>query len=410
MDLGSTIVAVDWERLAPQQRERPLVFVLTRTLPHFRRPIFERLSQQPDFDIVFLHSTEINAGDTGIAAPALDRSFPVETSQVGRQPLAVVVQWESLRRVRTFNPDVILCEGTINFLTVYLAAWRQWWRGQGVIYWAKGATPKARGGLVGALREFVYWISTRPATLCVGYGETSRPYFRSLGFDDERIVVAQNAVDTSMILADPDGWAEQGRTFRSEMNVAPGATILAVVSRLIGRKRIDLLIEAAGQLAERHGPIVVAIGGTGPAEEELRAQAAGFGDKLDVRFLGKLPIGDDNRLYAAADINVFPGAVGLAIVQSMALARPTVCADEPFADAELVEHERTGLRFERGSATALAEQLERLIKDPALGGELGRQGREHIRTRATIDNMVNQLAEAIRRGLRLRRRARGQSK
>ena len=126
-----------------------------------------------------------------------------------------------------------------------------------------------------------------------------------------------------------------------------------------GGKRIDLLIEAAGQLAERHGPIVVAIGGTGPAEEELRAQAARFGDKLDVRFLGKLPIGDDNRLYAAADINVFPGAVGLAIVQSMALARPTVCADEPYADSELVEHEKTGLRFARGSATV------------HLGGEAG---------------------------------------
>ncbi len=402
-------MAVDWEGLAPGQRERPLVFVLTRTLPHFRRPVFERLSSQPDFDVVFLHSTEIKTGDTGIAAPPLDRSFPVETSQVGRQPLAALVQWESVRRVKAFNPDVILCEAPINFLTVHLAAWRQWWRGQGVIYWAKGASPKQRGGLVEALKKFAYWVFSRPATLCVGYGETSRPYFRGLGFSDERIVIAQNAVDTSMILADPEGWAAQGRQYRAELDVPADARILAVVSRLIGSKRIDLLIEAAGRLAERHGPLVVAIGGTGPAEESLRAQAASYGDKLDVRFLGKLPIGADNRLYAAADINVFPGAVGLAIVQSMALGRPTVCADEPFADSELVEHEKTGLRFARGDAGALADQLSRLITDPDLAARLGRQGHEHIRTRATIDNMVNQLAEAIRRGLRLRRRAKGQA-
>lgn len=383
-------------------RDRPLVMVLTRYMPHFRRAMVEGLSERDDFDFVFVHSDDVPHHDTGLSPGPLPNSYVVKMYNVGWR-FKFVYQPESIRLVKRVNPDVLLCKAPPHSLTVAFSAVRQWARGQAVVFWHKGGSPRNTNPIWLWARELFFRLWFLPVTVLVGYGTTSRKWFESLGFPPDRIVVAQNTIDTRSLLGDRCGWARRGEEFRRKHRLDE-REVVGVACRLIMSKRVHTLIEAAAQVARRRAKLSLVIGGAGPDMERLKGLARRH-PHLDAHFLGKLPIGEDNTLFAASDVNVFPGAVGLAIVQSMALGKPTICADEPHADSELIVDGETGLRFPRGDASALAERIERVLGDAEYGRQLGERGREHVQRNATIENFIERMVEAVRLAYNLRRRS-----
>jgi glycosyltransferase involved in cell wall biosynthesis len=378
--------------------------VMTRYLPHFRREVFRRLSQTTEFEVHFIHSAEVPVNDTGITTDPLPSSHIVPIKDIGFGSKALVYQPKSLGLVMRYNPDVIVCESPPNFVSVGLAALLQRIRGQGVIFWTKGVSFKDRIRLLYPLRELIKraWFSL--PNVLVGYGQSSRAYFEGIGIAGDRIVIAQNSVDTTTLLREPERWRERGLRLRERLQLGD-QKVIATVCRLTGPKRVDLLVEAAGRLSTAGARITVLIGGEGPERAALEQQATKY-PGLDVRFLGKLPSGEDNVVFSAADINVFPARTGLAIVQSMALFKPTIIADEPFADAELIIHNETGLRYTPYQVESLTAEIRRVLDDRDLATRLGTNGHDFVMQNATIENMVAKLQEAIALALKVRRRAR----
>lgn len=382
---------MDLEKLRRRNRDRPLVVFVTRYLPHFRREIFGRLStEMPDVDLLFLHTLEIPRGETGIETQAIENGHAVKMYYWGN----FCLQPESVRQVFRLNPDVIVCEASTVAITFYLCGFLQRLRGKGVVYWTKGPSPMSRKSLRKQIGTWVFRIYSMAANVLIGYGKTSRDWFRAQGWPEDRIVVAQNSIDTSVILNQPEHWVTEGAKLREDLGIN-NRFVIGTVSRLVTKKRVDLILEATERLNEQGHKVTALIGGDGPVVDELKAQAAGL-KHADVRFLGKLPHGHDNAVLAATDVSVFPGGVGLAMIQSMALAKPTIIADEPFADTELLIHNQNGLRFECGNADALTKNLQHLIEDPSDRARLGAAAKSHIENNATIENMVSRIAEAAR--------------
>lgn len=402
-ELTSTNVESTTDRAFQRDPSRPLVFVMTRYFPHFRREVFRRLSQSTDFDVHFVHAAEVPASDTGISTDPLPSSHIVPILNIGFGSKVLVYQPKSLGLVMRHNPDVIVCEAPPNFVSVGLAAALQRMRGQGVIFWTKGVSFKQRNPLLRPLRELTKrgWLSL--PNVLVGYGKNSRAYFNEVGIADDRIVIAQNSIDTTTLLQEPAKWRQRGQQLRDRLQLGD-RRVIATVCRLTGPKRVDLLIEAAGRLAAEGEPLTVLVGGDGPARAALEQQVAQY-PGLDVRFLGKLPSGEDNDVFSAADINVFPARTGLAIVQSMSLHKPTIIADEPFADAELIIHNETGLRYTPYRVESLCEEIRRVLHDQEFAARLGNDAHAYVEKHATIENMVARLQEAIGLALKVRRRA-----
>jgi glycosyltransferase involved in cell wall biosynthesis len=67
--------------------------------------------------------------------------------------------------------------------------------------------------------------------------------------------------------------------------------------------------------------------------------------------------------------------------------------------AEAVRHQETGLLFEPRNASDLADCLERLLDDPALARQYGRQGRQRCERELTIDLQRQRFMRALRRHL-----------
>ena len=62
--------------------------------------------------------------------------------------------------------------------------------------------------------------------------------------------------------------------------------------------------------------------------------------------------------------------------------------------AEMIEHEKTGLVFEKGDIHSLADALNRLIQSHDLRKTLGEQGRKWVQSERTWDH-IGEKASAV---------------
>jgi phosphatidylinositol alpha 1,6-mannosyltransferase len=149
------------------------------------------------------------------------------------------------------------------------------------------------------------------------------------------------------------------------------------VNRLSEEKRVNVLLDAT---AKMQGNGHIALVGTGPAEEELHAQAQelGLGDR--VTFLGYVKDAELLALRHSSDIFVIPSEAdlqSLATMEAMACGLPVIAANS-YALPELVHHEENGFLFEPGNSTELAHDLDLLLQDAELRQKMGARSLEII--------------------------------
>lgn len=112
-----------------------------------------------------------------------------------------------------------------------------------------------------------------------------------------------------------------------------------------------------------------------------------------VDFLGFLPQVEHPRVYARADVAVFPSVwnepFGMVIVEAMASGVPVV-ATRGGGIPEFVDDGSSGLLVQRGDAGELADAILRLLKDPDLRRSMSRAGRQ-VAERLTWDRAADNL-------------------
>jgi glycosyltransferase involved in cell wall biosynthesis len=123
-----------------------------------------------------------------------------------------------------------------------------------------------------------------------------------------------------------------------------------------------------------------------------------------------VPEGDDYAWIAASDLVVIPGAVGLALNQSLAFGRPTIIADEPGADAELLRHGENGWRYPRGDIQALVAAVRHALLNPAEAARVGAAAVAAVQDKATIERMVETMDRTFMEAIHLSKKRRHKAK
>lgn len=180
--------------------------------------------------------------------------------------------------------------------------------------------------------------------------------------------------------------------------------VVGFLGRLLHQKGIDLLLRAVGRLGEGNGarPLPsLAVIGTGPDEEPLRALVAdlGLGDR--VRFLPGVPHGEVPAVLACLEILVLPSRgtprwreqFGRVLVEGMAAGCCVVGTrsggiPEVIADAGLVVPEE--------GVDELATALRRLLEDGGLRATLRARGLERVRAQYTWEVIAERLVGIYR--------------
>jgi glycogen(starch) synthase len=193
----------------------------------------------------------------------------------------------------------------------------------------------------------------------------------------ERISVIWNGIDPDDLRPHEDAKLVELRARFAE----PDEKLVLLIGRLVYEKGFQLALDALPRLIERNPGLRFLVAGSGTHEGELRKQASDLGLMSHGTFLGWM--GDDvlHSLYRIADVCVVPSIYepfGLVALEAMASGCPCIVADTGGL-REVVPHEEAGLRFEAKDPDALAETLERVIRDHDLRERLVADAAEHVR-------------------------------
>lgn len=172
--------------------------------------------------------------------------------------------------------------------------------------------------------------------------------------------------------------------------IAGDSPLVGFVGRHARYKGIHVLLHALVQL-----PLVHAvIGGDGPfrtAAEEL-CRSLGIDDR--VHFLGEISHAEKLRLLSAIDVYAFPSteiteAFGISQLEAMIMGAAVVASNLPTGVTDVSIHEETALTVQPGDASAFAEAINRLLREPVLRGALIRRARNRVLSEFTTDIMVD---------------------
>ncbi len=175
----------------------------------------------------------------------------------------------------------------------------------------------------------------------------------------------------------------------------PGKKIVLSAGRLAGQKGYDYLILAAAKICRHRKDIVFLIAGEGKLEDELRGMIAARGLSQNFHLLGfhadirPLILGSDLFVLASR----FEGMPNV-VMEAMSVGKAVVATDVNGV-RELMEDGISGLIIPPHHPDALAEAILKVIDSPATLENMGRKGREIVRTKFTYNIMADNLEKHL---------------
>jgi glycosyltransferase involved in cell wall biosynthesis len=225
----------------------------------------------------------------------------------------------------------------------FVVTWHEVW---GKSYWRRYL------GLAGFVAWFIERMAMRlPDHIIAASPHTAERLSAILGARAS-VSIAPNGIDLDTVRS---SYADES------------TTDLVVVSRLIGHKRIDMLLDAVALLHAEGVPVTCRVIGDGPQRDELRNHARVMGVEWALDF--RHDVREQKDVYAlvkAAKVFVFPSAregFGIAVLEALACGLPVVTTSAP---DNLAQH--LVARSSRGhvcdsSASAIAGAVKLLLAD-----------------------------------------------
>lgn len=381
--------------------EQARVYIFQPAIQHYRIPVWDAIIQRAAGRYAL---TAIGPLDHGEAFGGGSRPYFRDMREVElRAPGMSLLRWpHAMQMISREKPDVVIVPGNPRNVTCWKlpAACRR--VGAAVVGHSKvHSFSGTKTVIMQSMKRRFY----RRFDFALCYGEQSREDLLSLGFPAQRAQVAQNTIDTRRIFLQGEEIATQARALRVA-SLLGGKRILLCIGRMESVKRHRDLLEAWPRLRAIAADLVMVLVGGGPLLETIRAQARQI-DPQRIIVTGRVAEGEDYAWIAASDIAVYPGAVGLAINQSLALGRPTIIADEAGADAEILRQNVTGWRYPKGDLDALVKLVSQVMNNEAARRRVAENGRTLMRDQVTIEKMADAFHAVILEALELSRRRKG---
>lgn len=277
---------------------------------------------------------------------------------------AVVQLWRLFRRAR---PAIVHTHTSKAGFVGRLAAWLA---GVPVVihqphghifygYWSRPRTAM----FVGLERIAAHWTDT---IVTLTPHEVEEHLERGIGRPAQFAVVPSGVPTQALRAAAPP--REEAR---ARLGLPPEAYVVAGIGRLVPIKGFDLLVEALAEVAARVPDTHVLLIGEGAEREALEARAAELGVAERLHITGSVT--DVIGRLAGADVLAAPSrneGMGRVLVEAMALGLPVV-GTRVGGIADVILDNECGLLVPSDDASALANALIALGRDPALRAKLG---------------------------------------
>ncbi len=180
--------------------------------------------------------------------------------------------------------------------------------------------------------------------------------------------------------------------YRGAPSAADTPFRIGYCGRLVEEKGVQVLLEAAARLA---GNWELSIRGAGPFQSQLEGQARDLKIDSRVHFEPWVSSREMPACYRHMDVLVLPSLTrpnwkeqfGRVLIEAMACQVPVVgsnCGEVPNVIGD------AGLVFGEGDVSALAAQLDALMRDPVRRADLGRRGRIRVLAHYTQEQIAEE--------------------
>lgn len=246
------------------------------------------------------------------------------------------------------------------------------------------------------LREQLLTLRVTDAARVHVVPQPVHPLFLMSAVSDQRSAVSSQrlALSASEESAVGGRWAAVG---------GQPLNIVLTVARLTQQKSIDTLIDALAILRARGYDVRLKIVGDGPERAALEQHARDCKVHEYVEFLGALPQAELPAHYANAAVFVLPSireGVGLVFAEALLCGTPII-GTASGGVTDIIRDDETGLLVPERDARALADAIERVLRDRAFAARLVANGAALVRERFAPERVAAQYLEIYQETLNL---------
>lgn len=222
----------------------------------------------------------------------------------------------------------------------------------------------------------------------ITYSEYFANILKEKGYDDHKIVVAQNTINVERFIKSNDALGEKkvSRPIR-----------FLFVGAIIRLKKLDQAIRACKELTDQGYDFRFDIVGGGALKDELVLLSESLQLEDKVQFHGPRYGEEVVPFFRNADVFLLPGTGGLAINEAMAYSLPVICTPGDGTAFDLVQEDQNGYILENayppGVLTAVMKKF--LEMDNSQIREMGKVSLALVKSKATLDNMARKFAYGI---------------
>jgi PEP-CTERM/exosortase A-associated glycosyltransferase len=226
-----------------------------------------------------------------------------------------------------------------------------------------GREASAKYWLTRVLENDVISGADRVVTICDGL----RQDLIARGFAPEKMSIMPNGVDLAMF-GDP---LPRDAALASELRLGDGP-VIGFLGSFYPYEGLDDMIAAMPAIVAQVPDARLLLVGGGPAEAELRAQAAASSVADAIRFVGRVPHHQVDRYYSLVDVVCYPRkamrltelVTPLKPLEAMAQGK-LVAASDVGGHRELIQNGGTGTLFTPDDPAALAAAMVELLRNRA---------------------------------------------
>ncbi len=322
-----------------QQPAKKVIFI-EPVLAHYRHDTFSIISENENFEVYILAGTNYE----GVKDTSIPNSIKKEYLSLNVFGQRFYYLRGALNTVRRFKPDVIVCSGIDfrHFHTLLIYFWSRlakkkfvWWSHAGM----------GNQGKIGQwFRSTIY----RNSNGILSYNSNGKNNLIHMGVPESKIQVVGNALNSE----------DYGFDMKIK-NTTDDKVVLLYSGRITKEKKLSVLIDALSHLKQTNLDFICNIVGGGNIES-YKQQV----DKLEihgyVNFLGPRYGKELKSVFAQADVFVYPGGIGLSMVQALSYGLPVITTDamnEHGPEIELLFPGLTGDFFMDENPKELAQQI-----------------------------------------------------
>jgi glycosyltransferase involved in cell wall biosynthesis len=215
------------------------------------------------------------------------------------------------------------------------------------------------------------------------------------GVDEAKIRVVPNGVDPEKFKPKPAAIEVR------QLSGLEGKQAVLFVGRLIPRKGLNFLVEAAKTVVKENADTAFVIVGNGPLRSKLKSRLETLGLSKNFLFIGDVKENVLVSVFNRADVFVLPSiqeGQGIVLLEAQSSAKPVVAFNVGGVQ-EAIANGKSGLLVEKGNSSELAEAIVKLLSNQSLRENMGAEGRKFVLRNFTWDLCAEKMLHIYREAL-----------